>query len=80
MPLASEIAIPVTDVIHGVRVVDPYRWLEDRSKCETAEWIRNQGLRCDACFAHVAELGSSSRSGQKPSESRSHRSAGKTQN
>ena len=32
----------VEDVLHGVRVTDPYRWLEDRSLPQTVQWIREQ--------------------------------------
>lgn len=32
----------VTDVIHGVPVVDPYRWLEDGNSPETREWLAQQ--------------------------------------
>lgn len=32
----------VVDVIHGVRVPDPFRWLEDRAAPETDAWIREQ--------------------------------------
>jgi prolyl oligopeptidase len=35
-------ADPITDVIHGVTVVDPYRWLEDGESTETREWIEQQ--------------------------------------
>ena len=32
----------VKEVLHGVEVVDPYRWLEDRNSPETREWIKAQ--------------------------------------
>lgn len=32
----------VKEVIHGVEVRDPYRWLEDRMSPETDEWIKTQ--------------------------------------
>ena len=41
----------VTETLHGVEVIDPYRWLEDRGLPETAQWIENQRVRCDAYFA-----------------------------
>jgi prolyl oligopeptidase len=46
----------VTDVIHGVVVVDPYRWLEDRSLPETEEWIADQRRRCVEYFADCGDL------------------------
>jgi prolyl oligopeptidase len=33
---------PVTEVLHGVRVTDPYRWLEDQNSPRTREWLLAQ--------------------------------------
>jgi prolyl oligopeptidase len=33
---------PVTEVLHGVRIADPYRWLEDGNSPETRDWIERQ--------------------------------------
>jgi prolyl oligopeptidase len=41
----------VVDVIHGVEVRDPYRWLEDRSLPETEHWIRRQNQLSDEYFS-----------------------------
>ena len=30
---------PVTDLIHGVAITDPYRWLEDGASTQTREWL-----------------------------------------
>jgi prolyl oligopeptidase len=32
----------VTEVLHGVRVTDPYRWLEDQDSPRTREWLNAQ--------------------------------------
>jgi len=47
---------PVEEMIHGVLVRDPYRWLEDRGLAETEEWIQEQRRRCDAYFAECKDL------------------------
>ncbi len=33
---------PVTEILHGVSVTDPYRWLEDQNSPNTREWIKQQ--------------------------------------
>ena len=33
---------PVTEVLHGVEVTDPYRWLEDQNSPRTREWLGEQ--------------------------------------
>jgi prolyl oligopeptidase len=52
MPLTE----PIEEVIHGVTVRDPYRWLETRALPETDEWIREQQRRCDDYFSACPEL------------------------
>jgi len=36
------LAEPVTEVLHGVPVTDPYRWLEDQESPETRAWLAAQ--------------------------------------
>ena len=52
MPLNTAIE----DIIHGVAVNDPYRWLEDRALPGTNVWIREQQQRCSAYFSMCSEL------------------------
>ena len=33
---------PVTEVLHGVEVTDPYRWLEDQDSPRTRQWLEEQ--------------------------------------
>jgi prolyl oligopeptidase len=35
-------ARPVTDTVHGVKLTDPYRWLEDNKNEEVVKWTRAQ--------------------------------------
>src|SRR5260370_33353437 len=35
-------AEPVTEVLHGVKITDPYRWLEDQDSPRTRKWIEEQ--------------------------------------
>src|SRR4051794_37886833 len=32
----------VTEILHGVKITDPYRWLEDQKSHETRAWIEAQ--------------------------------------
>jgi prolyl oligopeptidase len=40
-PPATQIE-PVTEVLHGVAITDPYRWLEDQNSPRTRKWIEEQ--------------------------------------
>jgi len=39
-----------TEVLHGVEVADPYRWLEDGSSAETIAWAAQQTARTRAAL------------------------------
>jgi prolyl oligopeptidase len=56
MSLTGSPLAPAEEMIHGVLVRDPYRWLEDRSLPETEEWIREQQRRCNEYFAECEDL------------------------
>ena len=44
---------PVTEVLHGVSVTDPYRWLEDQDSPHTRQWIAEQRQFARACLDHL---------------------------
>jgi prolyl oligopeptidase len=44
---------PVTDILHGTAIVDPYRWLEDQNSSETRAWIETQNRYTQAYFARI---------------------------
>ena len=33
---------PITEILHGIPVTDPYRWLEDQNSPRTRAWIKQQ--------------------------------------
>jgi prolyl oligopeptidase len=57
MPVSTSSPAAVEEMIHGVTVRDPYRWLEDRTMAATEEWIREQQKRCDDYFRSCDDLG-----------------------
>lgn len=45
---------PVTEVLHGVPVTDPYRWLEDQGSPRTRSWIEDQTRYARSYLDNVA--------------------------
>ena len=41
---------PVIDVVHGIEITDPYRWLEDQNAPRTRQWIGEQTQYTRAYF------------------------------
>ncbi len=46
---------PVTEVLHGVELTDPYRWLEDQNSPETRAWIDRENAYTDQVLAHLPQ-------------------------
>jgi len=44
----------VVDTVHGVDIVDPYRWLEDQESPETREWIAAQNAYTDSILGSLS--------------------------
>src|SRR5258708_2836604 len=43
----------VTDVLHGVSVTDPYRWLEAQNSDQTRRWLQNQNAYTRTCLDSI---------------------------
>jgi prolyl oligopeptidase len=56
MPLNTLNPGPAVDVLHGVTVIDPYRWLEDRQNPAVQEWILRHNDIHDRYFANMPGL------------------------
>lgn len=46
---------PVTDVIHGVPFVDPYRWLEEQNHPDVRAWIDRQNIYAESVVSRFAD-------------------------
>jgi len=46
--------INVGENVHGVEIVDHYRWLEDQESPETREWIKEQNAYTDSILASLS--------------------------
>jgi prolyl oligopeptidase len=44
---------PVTEVLHGVPITDPYRWLEDQDSPRTRQWIEEQTRYARGYLDHI---------------------------
>src|SRR6266481_9847853 len=53
-PLPPTPADPVTEILHGVTITDPYRWLEDQNSPQTRAWIEAQCAYSRNYFASVS--------------------------
>jgi prolyl oligopeptidase len=54
MPLPETRRDDPAEILHGVAVPDPYRWLEDQDSPETRAWIDAQNRYADAIVSHGA--------------------------
>ncbi len=50
VPSIDTVRDPVVDVLHGVEITDPYRWLEDGDSDAVAEWVAGQNARTRAAL------------------------------
>ena len=48
---------PITEVLHGIEITDPYRWLEDQNSPRTRKWLEEQGVYTRAYFDAIPDRG-----------------------
>jgi len=46
---------PVTEILHGIEITDPYRWLEDQNSPRTRKWLEEQAAYTRSYFAAIPE-------------------------
>jgi prolyl oligopeptidase len=46
---------PVTEVLHGIKITDPYRWLEDQNSPRTRKWLEEQAAYTRAYFDAIPD-------------------------
>src|SRR5229473_2233138 len=46
-------AEPVSEILHGVKLADPYRWLEDQNSPRTREWLEQKDAYTRAYLAAI---------------------------
>ena len=46
---------PVTEILHGIEITDPYRWLEDQNSPRTRKWLDEQAAYTRAYFAAIPD-------------------------
>ena len=44
---------PITEILHGVPITDPYRWLEDQDSPRTRQWIEEQTRYARGYLDHI---------------------------
>src|SRR6478672_2838420 len=44
---------PVVDLMHGIEVPDPYRWLEQQDAPQTRKWVEDQTAYTRAYFETI---------------------------
>ena len=47
----------VVDVLHGEPIADPYRWLEDTTSSETAEWVKLENELTESVLGRIGARG-----------------------
>jgi prolyl oligopeptidase len=55
MPEVVTRRLELSEDLHGTRVADPYRWLEDDTDDEVAAWVRAQNAHTETLLASVPE-------------------------
>ena len=46
---------PVTEILHGIEITDPYRWLEDQNSPRTRKWLDEQAAYTRAYFGAIPD-------------------------